>query len=99
MRSFRKLVTLLLIILVVLGLYATNPSKSEFIDWAKEQASANTDSVLEKGLVALVGNFMIDSYTTTKNCLLFSIYTVSTGDSHVTVVGILNNFIVASGDF
>lgn len=90
----KKSYTALLVTLFVLGLAAfTNPSKDEYIAWMKEEALRKSDGLLEKGLISLLGNTIVESSTTTNNFVFFSTFTTNINrDFRLKAIGIFRNF-------
>lgn len=79
---------------LVILLAATNPSKSEYVDWLKGQVRAQASgNVVTLGLTALLGDAVFDSVTVRQDFLLFSVFRTSIGGNSMTTLGILHNFI------
>lgn len=93
MDDINKYLIFIVILLVVMAL--TNPSKQEYISWVKEQAIVQSGSDnLEKDFISFFGSPFIDSATTTKRYIFFSIYeTKFDANTHIEVVGALNLFL------
>ncbi|HBK69356.1 MAG TPA: hypothetical protein DDZ91_11995 [Firmicutes bacterium] len=83
----------ILVCLAVL-LFIANPTKSNYVSWAKEQISSDSSSVFEKILTAFLGESLIENSTSTANYLLFSIFTTKWDGQEIKVLGILRNFIL-----
>lgn len=87
--------TILLLFAVIL-LAATNPSKSEYVEWAKEKMLQGSDNILEQGAAYLVG-MAIDPATNSEDYLLFTVFQTQGLDSTLTTIGVLG-FFVPLGD-
>lgn len=93
MNDIKKIMILVVALLVVMAI--TNPSKQEYISWVKEQAIVQSSSDnLEKDFITLLGSPLIDSATTTKRYIFFSIYETN-WDANINfeVVGVFNLFL------
>jgi hypothetical protein len=84
---------------VALLLAITNPNQNEYTVWAKQEVINQAGGgALTTGLMNLFGGPLINSATTERNFILFSLYTthIDSEDS-VTVLGILHHFIPLQG--
>lgn len=72
----------------------TNPTKQEYISWAKENLKQKSNNTIEIGLISLFGNYFLEDSTTSNNYIFISVYTtkLDKNDSN-TVIGVLHNFI------
>jgi hypothetical protein len=92
-----------IILIVLLGLYATNPTKTEFKEYAKEQikqevqnSGAATKSFMDSILLMISGYVAekaVDTVVTRDNYYLFSIYSVKGKESKYKFLGIFRSFI------
>ncbi|PEJ56874.1 MULTISPECIES: hypothetical protein [unclassified Bacillus (in: firmicutes)] len=74
----------------------TNPTKGEFVSWAKDELkSESKNKYLDFG-IDLLGEKLISSVTTNKDYVFFSIYEVKAFDKQIKVVGLFNHFIPIS---
>lgn len=79
-----------LISIITLGIFlilaaVTNPSKSEYISWTKEQSLSKTNNVFEKGLTAIFAQPLLENTTLTHNYVLFSVYDTKIDNSRYVV--------------
>lgn len=71
----------------------TNPNKSDYINWATEKIQSQGTGTLQKGLLNFFGEKMVSNTTTSKNFIMFSIYSTDFGDEKLTTLGLFKNFI------
>lgn len=90
MKSF--LIFLILIIVVFTFLVVTNPTKEEFISWGIQKMQAESETNFEKILEGIVGEQVLEAKTTRKSYLIFSIYSVASGEESIKYIGIIKNF-------
>ena len=93
MNKNKKIVVLSLFSILILLCVFTNPNKTEYVNWSIETLQSQRPNILEKGLINIVGEKFISNTTTTKNCIVFSIYRTQVKDEQLTTIGILKNFI------
>ncbi|MEH7453510.1 hypothetical protein [Gottfriedia acidiceleris] len=74
----------------------TNPSKGEFVTWAKEQLKLESKNKYVDFGIDLLGEKLISKVTTKKDYVFFSIYEVKALDKEIKVVGLFNHFIPIS---
>jgi hypothetical protein len=95
----RRLFSLVIVIVLLYFLMATNPSRTEYVEWLNNKALDQSSNILEKGVISLVGKQVSDAMTTRKNYYFFSLYTTDYtdfGQSKITSIGIFNQFITIS---
>lgn len=92
----KKLIPLLLVIVVLIVMALSNPTKDEYGAWYAEYLSTTARNDFEKGLISLFGNYFIKAETTTKSYVFFSIFTTSYDKQVHTTVGVFDNFILIS---
>ena len=80
---------LLALALVLVLLAATNPSRAEYIEWAKEQSVASQEGGLARFLASTLSGPVLEMSTQAKNYVFFSLF--RTGDR--TILGICHRFI------
>ena len=93
----KKILIAISILIVLILLVVSNPSKEDFITWVREEVTKEVkgdSKVLVDFGFDIFGDKVINSATTSSNFVLFSIYDVELSeDKNVKVVAILNNFI------
>lgn len=82
----RRILTGALVVLVILA--ATNPTRADYIAWAKDQFVADQESGLARLLMSTLGP-LLEASTETHNYLFFSIF--KTGE--MVTLGILGRFV------
>ena len=75
----RYLRILLIIVLLAVILFISNPEKNHFIDWAVKKAERQSSSALESFLGGVVGRPLLNVATSRDNYYLFSIFRVEKG--------------------
>lgn len=85
---------LIILILLAIILIITNPTKQDYVDWAKQQVVNNSNTGFEKAIVYLIGDNILNDVTTTKNFVIFSLFETNIDETHNYItIGILKNFI------
>lgn len=84
---------LIIIILLIAIMTVTNPSKSDYLSWAKEQVLNSTKDASDRAIVSLFTNSILETSTTTKNCIVFSIYETKIKKKNQITLGVFKNFI------
>ncbi|PGM57057.1 DUF4359 domain-containing protein [Bacillus sp. AFS053548] len=74
----------------------TNPSKGEFVTWAKDQLKLESKNKYVDFGIDLLGEKLISKVTTKKDYVFFSVYEVKALDKEIKVVGLFNHFIPIS---
>ncbi|PGS48295.1 DUF4359 domain-containing protein [Bacillus sp. AFS041924] len=74
----------------------TNPSKGEFVTWAKDQLKSESKNKYVDFGIDLLGEKLISSVTTKQDYVFFSVYEVKALDKQIKVVGVFNHFIPIS---
>jgi hypothetical protein len=90
--------------LLIIGAFAicliisaqTNPSKGEFVTWAKDQLKIESKNKYLDFGIDLLGEKLISKVTTKKDYVFFSVYEVKALDKEIKVVGVFNHFIPIS---
>ena len=81
---------------------STNPSKTQYTNWVKEEYLTST-SMNSMGLAEVFAHFispnLIKEYTSSKNYVLFTIYDTKFNDKSFKILGILNHFIPISDTY
>jgi hypothetical protein len=83
----RRAFVIVAIVLIVLAV--TNPTRAEYIEWAKGEALASEDSGIARFLVSTLGGPVLESATEARNYIFFSLF--RSGDA--LTLGILHHFI------
>lgn len=89
----KKLIRALIVIAIVIVATISNPPKEEYVSFAVEKMSDSTDNWLEVGAINLFGDTMLDLTTTSKDYLVFTVYTTTIDEEEFKVLGVFNNFI------
>jgi hypothetical protein len=97
---------LLVVVLLAVALYATNPDKADFIEWAQEKLQERLEGDAEEGSLGAVlgdvmgnlGGKMAAGITTADNYYLCSVYTVDMGKEDYKYLGIFKIFIPLQAD-
>ncbi len=85
---------LLVLLAVALLLAVTNPSTTEFVEWAVPQVmEANFRWELERALGSVVAKPLLTSITTRRDYALFSVFTVRSGEQQTRFLGIAKQFL------
>lgn len=79
----------ILLALILLILAVTNPTRAEYIEWAKAQALAETQGGLGGLLISALGGPVLEASTVAHNYAFFTVF--ETGDAKT--VGILRQFL------
>lgn len=74
----------------------TNPSKGEFVTWAKDQLKSESKNMYVDFGIDLLGEKLISSVTTKQDYVFFSVYEVKALNKQIKVVGLFNHFIPIS---
>jgi hypothetical protein len=96
-----KLISVTLILIALLGLFAyTNPkldNYDQFINQRIIEKTRKAKDPLQGAIGSLLGGFaarLITQQTVRKDYVFFSTYDTTLGDEHLRAVGILNNFYI-----
>ncbi|WP_462410937.1 hypothetical protein [Neobacillus sp. Marseille-QA0830] len=95
----RRFLSIILVIAIVAVLLATNPKRSEYVEWVNQQTMEQSSNIIEKGFLSVAGKTIFDTGTTQKDYYLFTVYRTDFSDvgmGKVTAVGIFNRFIPLS---
>ena len=79
----------LILISALVILAYTNPPKSNYIEYTKQQILGHNPS----GIVSMFADPLIDRTTTEKDLCIATIYTTYYGERKVTTLGMFNRFI------
>ncbi|WP_066315274.1 DUF4359 domain-containing protein [Bacillus sp. FJAT-29814] len=92
----RRLLSIILVVAVIFILSATNPERSEYIEWINHKTMDQSSNILEKGILSVAGKTIFDAGTSRKDYFLFSVYKTDfseMGLGKITSIGIFNQFI------
>jgi hypothetical protein len=70
----KRIVSIILLIVFVFVLSATNPERSAYIEWINHAALDQSSNILEKGILSLAREKVFEMDTTESNYFVFSIY-------------------------
>ncbi|NLJ83974.1 MAG: hypothetical protein GX336_03570 [Halanaerobiaceae bacterium] len=80
---------LLVIVLLLLVLFVSNPEKNNFLDWAVRKATGPDSTELEEFFGGVVARPLLNVATTRENYYLFSIFRVTSGGEDSLYIGFL----------
>ncbi|MEK3910654.1 DUF4359 domain-containing protein [Paenibacillus sp. FSL H7-0331] len=83
---------IIILAIIVFLLAITNPSKSEFTEWALSKLQDKGNTLSNFG-VSLIGKPIIENSTTVHNYIIFSTFETMVLNKKVTTLGVLKNFI------
>lgn len=93
----KKIFFVIIIGFILVIAAVTNPSKENFVIWAKGQLKSQSNNGLVNMGIEVFGDGVINSVTNTQNYVFFSVYDSKISNSNeVKVLGIFNNFIPLS---
>jgi hypothetical protein len=95
----KRLFSLILAVVVLFVLSATNPERAQYVDWINHKTMEQSSNLLEKGILSLAGKSIFDAGTTKSDYVVFSIYKTDfteVGLGKVTTIAIFNHFIPLS---
>ena len=93
-----KGIIFLVVILLLVSLigFATNPSYEEYKEWYKTQNYEDVEAStrIEKSVVGFVSDLVADTTVVRDDFKIYSLYTMDDNDYNYKVVGAFNNFFV-----
>lgn len=94
MKGILSLVVLLLIVSLI-G-FATNPTYDDYKEWYKSQnfEENNASSKIEQAVIGMVSDMVADNSVVRNDYKVCSMYTMESGDYDYKVIGAFNNFFV-----
>ncbi|KQL33751.1 hypothetical protein AN960_19015 [Bacillus sp. FJAT-25509] len=92
----KKLLVIVALAVCLIISAQTNPSKGEFVTWAKDQLKLESKNKYIDFGIDLLGEKLISKVTTKKDYIFFSVYEVKALDKEIKVVGLFNHFIPIS---
>ncbi|MBM7654757.1 DUF4359 domain-containing protein [Neobacillus cucumis] len=95
----KRFVSLFLAVVIIFVLSATNPNRSEYIDWINQKSMDQSSNLLKRGILSIAGKSIFDAGTTKSDYVVFSIYKTDFSDvgmGKMTTLGIFHEFIPLS---
>ncbi|WML41254.1 DUF4359 domain-containing protein [Neobacillus sp. OS1-2] len=95
----KRLGSIILSIFIIFVLSATNPERSDYLDWINHKTMDQSSNILKKGILSVAGKSIFDAGTTKSDYLVFSVYKTDFTDvglGKVTTIGVFNQFIPLS---
>ncbi|WP_066065329.1 DUF4359 domain-containing protein [Neobacillus soli] len=95
----KRLASIILLVVAIFVLSATNPGRSEYIDWINHKTMDQSSNLLKKGILSVAGKSIFDSGTTKSDYFIFSVYKTDfteVGMGKSTTIGVFNRFISLS---
>ncbi|MGB4438752.1 MAG: hypothetical protein WBJ13_05890, partial [Sedimentibacter sp.] len=85
-----------LVLIVSLIGFSTNPSYEDFKEWFKVQSyeDVETSTEIEKTIVGFVSGIAADSSVVRDDRKVYSLYTMNSKENNYRVLGIFNNFFI-----
>ncbi|MBN2780926.1 MAG: hypothetical protein JXR21_03070 [Candidatus Marinimicrobia bacterium] len=83
----------ILLIILVLLLVMSNPSKDDFFEWVNNQMLEQSETTLEGVLTNLLATPILKSATLRKDYVVCSLYIIELNDEKDTYLGILKRFV------
>lgn len=92
----RLVLAVVIVFLVSLIGFATNPTYDDYKEWYKTQnyKEVEASTKLEKSVIGVVSNFVADSTVVRDDYKVCSVYTVDNNVYNYKVIGVFNNFFV-----
>jgi|1185.fasta_scaffold1296819_1 hypothetical protein len=97
--ELRRFFSLILLVVIIYVLSATNPGRSAYIDWINHKSMDQSSNLLKRGILSIAGKSIFDAGTTKSDYVVFSIYKTDFSDvgmGKMTTLGIFNEFIPLS---
>ncbi|WP_088066660.1 DUF4359 domain-containing protein [Gottfriedia luciferensis] len=89
----KKFILIGILAICLIASAQTNPTKREFVTWAKDQLKLESKNKYIDIGIDLLGEKLISSVTTQNDYVFFSIYEVKILNKEIKVVGLFNHFI------
>lgn len=98
MKGILSIVVLLLIVSLI-G-FATNPTYDEYKEWYKSQnfEETNASSKIEQAVVGMVSDIVADNSVVRDDYKVYSMYTMESEKYDYKVIGAFNNFFVLKNE-
>ena len=88
----------ILLIIIIISMIITNPSKDDFFEWINNQTIEASESSLEGVLANLIVTPLLRAATVRKDYVLFSTYTIGFDENETVYLGIFKQFIEIKSD-
>ena len=92
MKKISVVSTIILTVIIVTA-FATNPSKSEYVSWLKDRELNQSTNIVEYYAISALGNSVLSTTTEQSNYLLFSVFKTKLGNDELKIIGLFNKFI------
>ncbi|MEH6939555.1 hypothetical protein V7056_17160 [Bacillus sp. JJ664] len=92
----KKYIFIIILAIVLFISAKTNPTKHQFVVWAKDKLVEESNNKYLKFGIELVGDHLISSVTTKHDYVFFSLYEVKVLDQEIKVIGVFDRFIPIS---
>ena len=92
MKKISVVSTIILTVIIVTA-FATNPSKSEYVSWLKDRELNQSTNIVEYYAISALGNSVLSTTTEQSNYLLFSVFKIKLGNDELKIIGLFNKFI------
>lgn len=83
----------ILLIIIIISMIITNPSKDDFFEWINNQTIEASESSLESVLTNMIVTPLLRSVTVRKDYVLFSTYTIEFDEDKTVFIGVFKQFI------
>jgi hypothetical protein len=83
----------ILLIVLIVALIVTNPTKEDFFEWIETQAIESSESTFGGALTNLFVSPLLKSITVRKDYFFCSTYTIEIDDDRTVYLGIFRRFI------
>jgi hypothetical protein len=93
----KRKVIIAILVLAVLAFFS-NPSKEQYVSWAKNEAIKENGKGLAGALTSMVAPTVIDGSTQADSYMLFTVFHTKIARKEVFVLGAFNSFVRISGN-
>jgi hypothetical protein len=93
----KRKVIIAVLVLAILAFFS-NPSKEQYVSWAKNEAIKENGKGLAGALTSIVAPTIIDGTTQADNYIFLTIFRTKIARKEVFVLGAFNSFIRISGN-
>lgn len=88
----------ILLIILIIVLVVTNPSKDDFYDWAQNQALDNSETVIGGAITNFFLSPLLKSVTVRRDYVLLSTYSIDIDGNETIYLGVFKQFIQIKKD-
>lgn len=88
----------IILIVLIVALIVTNPTKEDFFEWIETQAIESSESTIGGALTNLFVSPLLKSITVRKDYFFCSTYTIEIDDNKTVYLGIFRRFIEINSD-